>query len=65
MVLNNDDGKLNIVMKFKVDDFDNTIFVPTEMMKCFGQEAHLVHNCPDKVLQPEQEPASNAQGADS
>lgn len=51
MIPNNENEELNIVMKFKVDGFDYTIFAMTETMRCFGcnQEGHSVHNCPEKV----------------
>lgn len=51
MILKNDIEELSIVMKFKVDGFDYTIFATTETMKCFGcnQEGHSVRNCPEKV----------------
>ena len=42
--------ELKVVMKFKVDGFDYTIFATTESMKCFGcgLEGHLARGCPEK-----------------
>ena len=51
MILKNEyNDELKVVMKFKVDGFDYTIFVTTESMKCFGcgKEGHLARGCPEK-----------------
>lgn len=62
MIPNNENEELNIVMKFKVDGFDYTIFATTETMRCFGchQEGHFVRNCPEKVHNE----AETVQGSD-
>lgn len=45
MILRNDNDKLNVVIKFRVDGFSYTIFAMTEAMKCFGQEGHPLRSC--------------------
>lgn len=49
MVLKDNREELNLTLKFRVDDFDYTVFVSTDMMKCFGcgKTGHLVRACPD------------------
>ncbi|KAL7380463.1 hypothetical protein ABVT39_018320 [Epinephelus coioides] len=46
MVLKKNEEKLNLVFKFRVDDFDHTVDVTSETMKCFGcgTEGHLIHS---------------------
>ena len=43
MVLKNNEADLNIVLKFKVDNFDYTVFATSDNLKCFkcGQEGHF------------------------
>lgn len=62
MILKNDNDELNVVMKFKVDGIDYTIFAMTETIKCFGhgQEGHLAHSCPEKAREPEVESGQSA-----
>lgn len=50
MILKDNRNELNLNLKLRVDDFDYTVFVSTDVMKCFGcgKTGHLVHVCPDK-----------------
>ncbi len=50
MILKDNRTELNLNLKLRVDDFDYTIFVSTDGMKCFGcgKTGHLVRVCPDK-----------------
>lgn len=53
MILNNENEELNLVMKFKVDNFGYVIFATSSMMKYFGcgMEGHTIRACPDKEIQ--------------
>lgn len=53
MILNNENEELNLVMKFKVENFDYVIYATSSMMKCFGcgKEGHTIRACPDKEIQ--------------
>uniref|UniRef100_A0A674NT60 CCHC-type domain-containing protein n=1 Tax=Takifugu rubripes TaxID=31033 RepID=A0A674NT60_TAKRU len=49
MVLNNNEEELKPGLRFRVDDFDYTVFTrPTDSQKCFGcgEEGHLIRSCP-------------------
>lgn len=48
MILNGNRTDLDVNFKFKVDDFDNTVFVTTDTMRCFGcrKSGHLIRGCP-------------------
>ncbi len=50
MILKKNDEELNLVFKFKVEDFDYTVHVTTELMKCFGCGAvgHAIRSCPNE-----------------
>ena len=50
MILNRNEEDLHLTFKFKVDDFDYTLHVTTDNMKCFGcgMEGHLVRSCPER-----------------
>ncbi len=50
MILKDNRTELNLNLKLRVDDFDYTVFVSTDVMKCFGcsKTGHLVRVCPDK-----------------
>ncbi len=53
MILKDNRTELNLNLKLRVDDFDYTVFVSTDGMKCFGcgKTGHLVCVCPDKMAQ--------------
>ncbi|KAJ3581830.1 hypothetical protein NHX12_016183 [Muraenolepis orangiensis] len=48
MILKNNEADLDLVMKFKVENFDYTVFATTENQKCFkcGLEGHFSRLCP-------------------
>ncbi|KAJ3585232.1 hypothetical protein NHX12_013953 [Muraenolepis orangiensis] len=48
MILKNNEADLDLVMKFKVENFDYTVFATTENQKCFkcGLEGHFARLCP-------------------
>ncbi|KAJ3582423.1 hypothetical protein NHX12_000629, partial [Muraenolepis orangiensis] len=48
MILKNNEAVLDLVMKFKVENFDYTVFATTENQKCFkcGLEGHFSRLCP-------------------
>ncbi|KAI2643940.1 Transposon TX1 uncharacterized 82 kDa protein [Labeo rohita] len=50
MILNDNRDELNLNLKLRVDDFDYSVFVSTDVIKCFGcgKIGHLVRFCPDK-----------------
>ena len=50
MILKNNTEELNLILKFRVDDFDYVVHVSSERMKCFGcgMEGHLIRTCPQK-----------------
>lgn len=50
MILNNENDKLNLAMKFRVDNYDYVIYASSENIKCFncGQEGHRVRAFPEK-----------------
>lgn len=50
MILKNEKEELNLVMKFKVDNYDYVIYATSKSMKCFGcgQEGHMIRACPEK-----------------
>lgn len=51
MILKNNNEELNLVFKFRVDDYDYNVYVTSEKMKCFGcgVEGHLIRSCPEKT----------------
>ncbi len=51
MVLKNNDEELNLVFKYKIDGYDYTVHVTSELMKCFGcgSVGHLIRACPERV----------------
>lgn len=51
MILKKSDEELNLVFKFKVDDFDYTVHVTSETMKCFGCGivGHVIRSCPERA----------------
>lgn len=50
VILNNPNMDLNLSLKCKVDDFDYTVFVSTDSMRCFGcgKTGHTARTCPIK-----------------
>ncbi len=52
MILNGKSMWSWLKFKFKVDDFDYTVFVSTNTMKCFfcGKSGHLIRGCPEMSL---------------
>ncbi len=50
MILKNNSEGLNLVLKFRVEDYDYNVYVSSEKMKCFGcgMEGHLIRSCPEK-----------------
>jgi len=53
MILNGNRTDLDVNFKFKVDDFDYTVFVTTDTMRCFGcgKSGHLIRACPENSAQ--------------
>ncbi len=51
MILKNNSEGLNLVLKFRVEDYDYNVYVSSEKMKCFGcgMEGHLIRSCPEKI----------------
>lgn len=49
MILSENRTELNLNLKFRFDDFDYTVYVSTDIMKCFGCEktGHLARACPE------------------
>ncbi len=63
MVVNND-ADLDLVLNFRVDDFDYVVFITTDKIKCFGcgNIGHLVRACPSKQVE-EDNRSADAEGA--
>ncbi len=51
MVLKRNNVDLNLAFSFHLDDFDYTVHVTSDSLKCFGcgAEGHLVCSCPERV----------------
>ena len=51
MVLKKRDEELNLVFRFKINDFDYIVHVSSDTMKCFGcgAEGHLIRWCPERA----------------
>lgn len=51
MVLKKSDEELNLVFRFRIDDYDYIVHVTSEIMKCFGcgAEGHLIRSCPERA----------------
>jgi len=51
MILKKSDEELNLVFKFKVEDFDYTVHITSETMKCFGcgTVGHVIRSCPERA----------------
>lgn len=49
MILNDSKAELNLSVKFRIQDFDYTVYVSTDIMKCFGcgKIGHLIRACPE------------------
>ncbi|TWW81691.1 Transposon TX1 uncharacterized 82 kDa protein ORF 1 [Takifugu flavidus] len=64
MILNNNEEELKLALRFRVDDFDYTVFVTTDSQKCFGcgEEGHLIRSCPNgaEARRPANPPISAA-----
>ncbi|XP_028312833.1 uncharacterized protein LOC114469487 [Gouania willdenowi] len=41
--------EINVIMRFRIDEFDYTVHVSSDNLKCFGcgAEGHLIRSCPD------------------
>ncbi len=63
MVVNND-ADLDLLLNFRVDDFDYVVFITTDKIKCFGcgNFGHLVRACPSKQVE-EDNRSADAEGA--
>ncbi len=63
MVVNNN-ANLDLVLNFRVDDFDYVVFITTDKIKCFGcgNSAILVRACPSKQVE-EDNRSADAEGA--
>lgn len=50
MILKNNSEELNLVFKFRVDDYDYNVYVTSGKIKCLGcgTEGHLIRACPKK-----------------
>lgn len=62
MILNNG-NELDLNLKFRIDDFDYTIFVSTDTMRCFGcgKTGHQIRACPDNSANVSKPGSSGAQ----
>ncbi len=73
MVLKNNDEELNLVFKYKIDGYDYTVHVTSELMKCFGcgcgTVGHLIRVCSEWVTLAEatanvmEQPSTSGAGA--
>ncbi|KAL6483799.1 hypothetical protein MHYP_G00086710 [Metynnis hypsauchen] len=54
MILKDNADELNASFKFRIDNFDYTVFATTETMKCFGcgGDGHLIRSCPERLPGP-------------
>lgn len=50
IILKDNRTELNLNVKVKIDGFDYTVFISTDVMKCFncGKTGHLARACPNK-----------------
>lgn len=48
MVLHNNKEELNVALRFRVDEFDYTVYVNTNSLKCFGcgEVSHVIRSRP-------------------
>lgn len=62
MILNNG-NELDLNLKFRIDDFDYTVFVSTDTMRCFGcgKTGHQIRACPDNSASVSKPGPSGAQ----
>ncbi|TWW73469.1 hypothetical protein D4764_15G0008630 [Takifugu flavidus] len=50
MVLSNNKEELNLALRFRVDEFDYTVYDKTDSLKCFGcGEGHVIQSSPNNV----------------
>lgn len=51
MILKKGDEELSLAFRFRIDDFDYTVHVTSDTLRCFGcgAEGHLVRSCPDRA----------------
>lgn len=46
LVLSNNKEELNVALRFRVDEFDYTVYDKTDSLKCFGcGEGHVIQSC--------------------
>ncbi|TWW71118.1 Transposon TX1 uncharacterized 82 kDa protein ORF 1 [Takifugu flavidus] len=63
MVLNDSKEELKLALRFRVEEFDYTVYVTTDSLKCFGcgEEGYVIRSCPNNVEARRQvDPADSA-----
>ena len=51
MTLDRNDEELSLVFKFKIDNFDYSVYITSGKSRCFACQSteHQIKNCPDKM----------------